>query len=986
MAIGTITVEIFDRSWTSLGTISSAFLPRGNFLRNDVGEGGFLFPLYDTPALNLVQYNRIAVVTVEESGSVEAVVAAFHIHSIAPQRSSSGSYDGYIMEVSGPGILAELQWDNIGYTTISDGSQGPTNIWVSSLLAFAQESWSVFVMGSPTTAANAYLQAAGESVWDALLECSAQNGRSVAYAPYFASQTTGSKGREILFIFTPTAGNSVLDWDPLNLVKSGANPANDECTVLDIKPIEDTHEIATRVTIYGAGIGADVLTIADAQGNVTVPTGFSVDWTNSVITNTTLEAVSDQPIVHRLHQVASIKPEDLEDATAVETAAVQLFWAGIAFLRDRTTERRQFYEVTFIGQPGYNYTVGQLVNLVYSETSPIDAAGASNTTSVINVNDDFVVHEISMQVPNSGKHKGLRVVTMILGAEVSSEVYVRPLPNDGDVVVQKLKEHDEVLRHATARYTPTTPGGDGTYATADAPYLVLSSTTNLTNERQFVAGAGLAATDGGANSTYTVNVVAADTSLTINANDMQVRLASPSGLQVSSGLQIADTVAGAGLTISSKVMAVGAGDGIDVAADSIAVDVTDIIGNGLVEVATNNIALGTPGNLTATSTNAVTTTSHTHAIDSTIARSAITITAGAGLTGGGDLSANRTINVATADTSMTINADSIQVRLAATSGLTVSTGLMIDDSIAGAGLAISSKVLAVGGGDGIDVSADSISVDVTDIIGNGLVEAATNNIALGTPSQLTAATTNTVTTTSHTHAITTTNNGLASTIVATNSSGNVRFGAGSGTAQRRVHIVGTDGAVASFPSAALTGTESLIVENAGDNSSMAIVAATDAISSLKFVESGATEITAHIFAKHDTGTLVFSANGAGEKMYLTNGLRVGPSLSDLGAGWINVSGGVAKSGTTYTNPDYVLEHYFTGDIVEFLKNPGANKYKGLVPLVELKNFLKARRHLPNRWNSADLFDWADMAQMWCEELAIYITQLHDRVILLEESQ
>ncbi|MCB1720094.1 MAG: hypothetical protein KDK05_33660, partial [Candidatus Competibacteraceae bacterium] len=106
----------------------------------------------------------------------------------------------------------------------------------------------------------------------------------------------------------------------------------------------------------------------------------------------------------------------------------------------------------------------------------------------------------------------------------------------------------------------------------------------------------------------------ADTSLTINANDMQVRLASPSGLQVSSGLQIADTVAGAGLTISSKVMAVGAGDGIDVAADSIAVDVTDIIGDGIVEAATNNIALGTPSTLAVTTSNGVTATSHTHAI------------------------------------------------------------------------------------------------------------------------------------------------------------------------------------------------------------------------------------------------------------------------------------------------------------------------------------------------------------------------------------
>jgi len=112
------------------------------------------------------------------------------------------------------------------------------------------------------------------------------------------------------------------------------------------------------------------------------------------------------------------------------------------------------------------------------------------------------------------------------------------------------------------------------------------------------------------------------------------------------------------------------------------------------------------------------------------ALAAVTITAGAGLTGGGDLSASRTINVATADTSMTINADSIQVRLATTSGLQVSSGLMIADTIAGAGLTIASKVLAVGGGDGIDVAADSIAVDVTDIIGTGLTEEATNNIAV----------------------------------------------------------------------------------------------------------------------------------------------------------------------------------------------------------------------------------------------------------------
>lgn len=74
-------------------------------------------------------------------------------------------------------------------------------------------------------------------------------------------------------------------------------------------------------------------------------------------------------------------------------------------------------------------------------------------------------------------------------------------------------------------------------------------------------------------------------------------------------------------------------------------------GNGLTGggdlSADRTFTLGTPSALSATSTDAVTTTSHTHSIDSTIARSAITITAGDGLTGGGNLTANRTVTLGT---------------------------------------------------------------------------------------------------------------------------------------------------------------------------------------------------------------------------------------------------------------------------------------------------------------------------------------------------
>lgn len=70
------------------------------------------------------------------------------------------------------------------------------------------------------------------------------------------------------------------------------------------------------------------------------------------------------------------------------------------------------------------------------------------------------------------------------------------------------------------------------------------------------------------------------------------------------------------------------------------------VGNGMT-IISDAVVLGTPNSLTATSTNAVTAISHTHAIDATIARSAIAISvSGLGLSGGGDLTANRTITLA----------------------------------------------------------------------------------------------------------------------------------------------------------------------------------------------------------------------------------------------------------------------------------------------------------------------------------------------------
>jgi len=117
-------------------------------------------------------------------------------------------------------------------------------------------------------------------------------------------------------------------------------------------------------------------------------------------------------------------------------------------------------------------------------------------------------------------------------------------------------------------------------ALAAASFLVLGHSGEMTGERTAAAGDGVAFDDGGAKASLTI----------------RMRLATTSGLSFNSGgLQLDDSVAGNGLTIASKILAVGAGDGIT--------------------VNTSNVALTTPGSLSVSSSNNA-TGSHTHAVTS----------------------------------------------------------------------------------------------------------------------------------------------------------------------------------------------------------------------------------------------------------------------------------------------------------------------------------------------------------------------------------
>lgn len=117
----------------------------------------------------------------------------------------------------------------------------------------------------------------------------------------------------------------------------------------------------------------------------------------------------------------------------------------------------------------------------------------------------------------------------------------------------------------------------------------------------------------------------------------------------------------------------------------------------------------------------------------------------------------------------------------------------------------------------------------------------------------------------------------------------------------------------------------------------------------------------------------------------TGGLQMGsPTGGDKGSGTINVAADIYKNNSAYTNPDYALEHYFTGDIVKFKDNPGAATYTGLLTLDEHESYTRKHFRLPGLdGEPAGMFKRGDVLLEKLEEAYLYIYQLSERIKKLE---
>lgn len=135
-------------------------------------------------------------------------------------------------------------------------------------------------------------------------------------------------------------------------------------------------------------------------------------------------------------------------------------------------------------------------------------------------------------------------------------------------------------------------------------------------------------------------------------------------------------------------------------------------------------------------------------------------------------------------------------------------------------------------------------------------------------------------------------------------------------------------------------------------------------------------------------TFETTTNGAASRtvrLKVYQGLDVGSATGgDKGAGTANFAGDIYKNNTAYTNPDYAFEHFYTGKIELFANNEGADSYRGLMPLDDLRDYTRRNLRLPGiNDEGMGIFARSDLILEKFEEMTLYTLDLHERVKKLE---
>lgn len=586
---GALTLQI--KALSNLANVGSTntniITAAGSQKLNRVGTGTFQVSVREN--LTDIQPGAVAYLFINDDvPSADMDVATFIIEDVVTSTEPGGS----IVTVSGPSLEDQLSYATLDDTAIDDGAGGVTTSDITDIMASAPAGWTLSVTGGGNgTAAGTYHAPRGDTVLETLINAASQSG-------------------EIFRLNVYSAPTKVINWrassdsSGITLRMPAAPITYDASTtvgiILSLNEDSDFSEVVTRIRPFGAGMGdgrLDITTISVAD-----PAGYTTTPASNLIVNDTLETSLGYEIKRDI-DFSHISPDDITDATQVTTSKEALWAEGLGYLQERDSSKK-FYRISCVVP--YDLRPGQTVSVIYSEFE----GGLTGGSAVININSSFTIHEVS----NSVGADGIRKTNLLVGEGI------RPKPEAQRSMAKAIQTARDTTRKTDVGSSPGSVPSTRNLVTSNPIKIAGANTADLSSDRTLSLG-GLT-TFGSANDVIGINSAGTDTEyksitggtgITINHTAGDVEIV---GVSTPIAAQYVTLAVDATLT-NERVLT--AGDGIDLvdagagSTVTLDVDVTDLLGDGIIE-ATNNITLGTPATLTVATSDAVTTSSHTHAI------------------------------------------------------------------------------------------------------------------------------------------------------------------------------------------------------------------------------------------------------------------------------------------------------------------------------------------------------------------------------------
>lgn len=317
--------------------------------------------------------------------------------------------------VEGPGMEHSLLTRTIGKLKYS----GDTIL--QDLLTLLGSAWSPMVPGMTEPSTPALVIGNDETVMQALLSIAKQTG------DVFAATTDNVNQNQLIWHkwnqTPPGTGITMIGPSQHSMfINATVRPE----LIISLKREQNNILPVTRIKLVGGRTGPGLITIAAAEGMVIVPSGFSVDWENGIITDTAKE--TQYPRFDAVKEFSYITAES-DGISDMQDASIALFWVGINWLRADTT-------------PKTNYSV---TTTWHRATRPMPALAASLFYHELSNKYSIIINEsnlVTLKSSYSMNQQGQWTVNWELGTQNKP----RTILKDRDFVIESFQRLSYDLR------------------------------------------------------------------------------------------------------------------------------------------------------------------------------------------------------------------------------------------------------------------------------------------------------------------------------------------------------------------------------------------------------------------------------------------------------------------------------------------------------------------------------------------------------------